>query len=233
MLCSLESQAGITAISDNFANILNTFPNWSVLGIPGTLIQYNAISVQDFDKLDLINSQANVLDGDGIVGNLPGDAEATGDGLKNDGGLRFNTFDAIAGNEAIGLTLGGTMSLGEQYNLTMDLYNDNTSFFSGKIQLYDLTASVVLAETVNATVLNQNSLAYVPVTWTLGYTAQAADVGNMLQIRFVENANSTARDGYLDNFSLAVTVPEPSMGAMLLGGFGAFLLNLRRRAGSR
>lgn len=233
-LCAIQLQAGISATSDNFDVNSVTFPSWTSVGAVTTVIEYRATSNFDFDTNDLINAQANVLDGDGVPGNLAGDTEATGDGLLHDGGLRFNTQNATAGDEAIGLTLGGTMSLGEQYTLTMNLYNDNTSFMNGKIQLYDLTSSLVLAETANTAILNNNSTLYIPVTWTLGYTAQAADVGDQLQIRMVENANSTARDGYVDSFSLIVTsVPEPSTFAMVIGGFGMLLLARRRRIGIR
>ncbi len=224
-----QSQAAITAVSDNFDVNSNTFSNWTSVGVFGTLRNYDAVSGNDFDKLDLINSQINALDGDGIIGNLAGDTEPTGDGLLNDGGLWFNSQDAIAGNEAIGLTLVGNMSLGEQYTLTMGFYNDNTSFWSGRIQLFDLTANTVLAETANTTVLGSTSVTYKPLDWMVSYTAQAADVGNLLQIRVVENANSTARDAYVDNFSLATVVPEPSMFATIVVGAGLFLFTGRRR----
>jgi len=229
VVASTQSHAAITPISDDFDSNANTFLSWVSVGVFGTSITYDATSANDFDKLDLINSQANLLDGDGIVGNLAGDTEPTGDGLLTDGGLRFNTLDAITENEAIGLTLAGNMSLGEQYSLTMSVYNDNTSFWNGRIQLYDLTANMVLAETLNSTVFSSTAANYVPVTWTISYTAQAADVGNILQIRVIENANATSRDGFLDNFSLAVTVPEPSTMAMVMCGFGLLLAFRHRR----
>jgi hypothetical protein len=194
VLGSTQLQAGITAISDDFSTESNTFSNWTSVGITATLIQYKSTNVNDYDKFNLI----------------PGDTtnKATGDGVKYDGSLIFKTQNAIPGDEAIALTLGGTMALGEQYNLTMGFFNDNSSYWNGKIQLYDSTANVVLAETENTPIRGYPDLRYVPLTWTLHYTALAGDVGHKLQIRVVENCNSKARDGFLDNFSLAVT-PAP------------------------
>jgi len=203
------TRAGISPVSDNFDVNSQTFPNWVSVGSLATLIQYDSVSSSDYDLNDLVNSQANALDGDGVVGNLAGDTEPKGDGLLNDGGLRLNTQDTTPGNEAIGLTLAGTMSLWEQTTLTVHFYNENSSFWSGRIQLYDLTTSNVLAET-SGTVLANGTTNYVPASLTVSYIANPAQVGHALQVRVVEDANSTSRDAYIDSFSVsAQVVPEP------------------------
>ena len=229
MLGATQSRAGITAISDDFNVNTGTFPSWISVGSFATTIAYDAVSTFDYDTNDLINTQFSLLDGDGIIGNLAGDTEPVGDGLLADGGLRLNTQNATVGDEAIGLTLGGTMSLGELYTFTAGIYNDNTSFWSGRLQLFNLTANTLLAETTSATILGNGSGSYRPLTWNISYTAQAGDVGNLLQIRVVEDANSASRDGYLDNFGLAVQVPEPSASALLAFGFGVVSIAMRRR----
>ena len=154
VLCAVQSQAGITAVSDTFGDNTQTFPSWAaVAGAPVIGYRNNTQILNDYDRYDQINSQANPLDGDGIVGNLLGDTEATGDGLLNDGGFRMRPQDTIVQNEAIGFTLGGTMALGEQYDLTMGLENEGLSYFRGWLELYNLTDSSVLAATPEFTVV--------------------------------------------------------------------------------
>ncbi len=204
-----NSMAAIVEISDDFSTTNNTYVNWVSVGVSNAVIQHDAVSTYDFDKNDFVDSTGNPLDGDNIVSNLVGDTEALGDGLLMDGGLVLNTQDGTQGNEAMGLTLGGTMELDEKISLTATLYNDNNSFTSVRIQLYNLTDGVVLAESANTTIQSYPNVNYVPINFSLEHQAVTTDVGDTLQIRLVENANSGARDGYVDNFALTSFVIEP------------------------
>lgn len=229
-LLTLESHAAIVATSDDFSTNTNTFPSWTtVLGSPA--IVHDAFSANDFDVNDLINSQGNALDGDGILGNLAGDTEVTGDGSLNDGGLLMNTQDATQGNEAIGLVIGGAMEPSELISLTMSFYNDNSSFYTGSVVLFNLTDGQTLA-TYSPTTINGAALAsYAPIEFTLTYVTQSTDVGDTLQIRIIENANHISRDAYIDNFSISSTIiPEPTAGLLLLlGACGLFVVRRRFR----
>ncbi len=223
----MSAQATLIGVSDDFDDNTGTFSSWVDVGSFATDIFYDSTSANDFDKLDFVDSQGNPLDGDTIVGNLAGDTEPLGDGLLGDGGLRLNTLDTTQGNEAIGLTVGGTMDLGEEISFTATLYNDNLSFFSGRFQLYNLTDSTVLSDTGNTSIQGSGSGTYVPIDFSLAYTAVGTDAGDTLQIRFVENANATSRDGYIDNFALT-SIPEPTTFG-LMGLFGLAGLLARKR----
>jgi hypothetical protein len=134
--------------------------------------------------------------------------ELTGDGAKDDGGLRLNTQNATPGDEAIGLSIGGTMDEGEQIVFSGSVYNDNSSYSKFNAQLWNLAENRLLAQSGSTIVLGSAAADYVPVDFSVSYVAAAADAGDTLQIRFVEDNNSTARDIYVDNFSLA-TQPAP------------------------
>ena len=210
LFATIQARAAITATNDTFNLNTQTFSSWTSVGALTTLIQYDSVSSNDSDVNDLINSQANALDGDGIPGNLAGDTEITGDGLLNDGGLKFNSQDATPGNEAIAFTLGGTLALWEKCTFTVNFYNENSSFWSGRIQLYDVTAATVLKESVNTSVLASGTTNYMPSSITISYIAYPAQVGHTLQIRIVEDANSMSRDAYVDSFVVTrEIVPEP------------------------
>jgi hypothetical protein len=206
---SAGAHARITPVSDDFSTDTGTFPDWGLIdSVMDTEIIHDTVSENDYDKLDLIDSTGNPLDGDGVVGNLAGDTEAVGDGVQGDGGLRLDTGDGIQGNESMGLTVAGTLQEGETAALTGTVYNDNTSFVRFKVQLWNLTDDRLLAETALISVNGSTHLAYLPQDLSVSYTAVAADAGDVLQIRFVEDANNLARDIYLDNFSVTTDVPE-------------------------
>jgi hypothetical protein len=223
-----SASAAIVAYSSTFSSS-GSIAGWTSVGATPAVIKWDSANASnnDYDKLDLVNTQANPLDGNGIVGDMSGDTEAMGDGVQGDGGLWFDTFNATAGDEAIAFTLSGTIALGEQYNLSIGAYNDGLSFYSGSYQLYNLTDATVLASVNSPNIIGSTGATYKPVDFTLSYTALASDVGDQLQIRFVEAANNSGRDLYVDNLSLAV-IPEPSVA--LLGGLGVLAL-LRRRRG--
>jgi len=222
------SMASIVPISDDFSSGSGSIANWASVGTTATTLSFD-YPAEDYDRNDLLNSTGNALDGDGVVGNLAGDDEVTGDGLHGgttDGGLRFNTVNGTPGDEAIGLTIGGTMDVGEQITLTTWEYNDWGSYFWGSVQLYNLTDGTVLIDSGNRYVKGNSDTTYVPVETVLQYTAQASDAGDTLQVRILEQANSSARDTFLDSYSVT-SIPEPaSLG--LVGIFGAAVLFLRK-----
>ncbi len=138
----------------------------------------------------------------------------TGDGISDldgsgDGGLRLNTQDDVQGSEAIALTIVGTMSESNTISFTGSVYNDNGSFCPFNAQLWNETDNTLLAESGNITVEGLNHIAYVPKSFDVSYLVTAADEGDTLQIRFLENANSTSRDIFVDNFSVTSTPPVP------------------------
>jgi len=65
----------------------------------------------------------------------------------------------------------------------------------------------------------------------MNYTALSTDAGDQLQVRFLEDANASSRNLWLDNVSLVSSVPEPSsalLTALLL--VGAAFTRRRRKA---
>lgn len=130
---------------------------------------------------------------------------APGDGLVNDGGLRLNTDNATQGDEAMGLTIGGTMETGEEITFSGNWYNDNSSYSKNNAQLWNLTDGILLAESGSTHVDPKGT----PVAFSVAYTATASDDGDTLQVRFREDNNHTARDIYVDNFSVTTSLGPP------------------------
>ncbi|MDF7823694.1 hypothetical protein P4B35_06680 [Pontiellaceae bacterium B12227] len=199
---SASSMAAITATSDDFSTNTETYPNWISVGTTNTEFNYDGTTDGDYDDGDPASKLAYT----------PG-MTLTGDGISDldgsDGGLRLNTLDAVQGNEAIGLTLAGTLSESNTISFTGSVYNDNSSFCPFNAQLWNLTDNSLLAESGNITVDAIGHVAYTPKSFDVSYVVTAADEGDTLQIRFLENANSTARDIYVDNFSVTSTPPVP------------------------
>ncbi len=195
---AVSSMAAITATSDDFDTSLNTFSNWVDVGTTTADIKYDGNSAQDW------------YDGDDgtYITNYAGGMEITGDGLLNDGGLRLDTTNTVSGDEAIGLTIGGTMESNRVITFSGNLYNDNTSYTDVNIQLWNLTDSTLLAESGATRVKNYNNVSYKAVDFSLGYTVQASDDGDTLQIRFRDAVTSKARDIYVDNFSVSSAAPS-------------------------
>lgn len=186
-----SANAAITATSDDFDTGITSNGTWLSVGA----VVPNGIT----------HDGTSAFDG-GLTG---------GDNLNDDGGLRLDTTDGTQGNEAIGLTIAGTMDLGEQITFSYGLYNDNNSFNRSFAQLYNLTDGTVLA-TSSVHVIDGTAGQPTPenIDDVLNYTAVASDVGDTLQIRFIEDNNNTARDLYVDNYSIS-SVPEPSSVSLL------------------
>lgn len=196
-LASLSNGA-IEAVSDDFSSNGNTFPQWADVGSSPTVIHYHSTSAGDYD------------DGDASA-KLPWDAgsmQATGDGV-HDGGLRLNSQDSVAGNEATGLIVGGLMENDELITFSGSIYNDNGSYANFIIQLWNLTDNVLLDATESKQVRGVNAKNYVPQPFSISHTAEDSDVGDVLQVRIVENGNHVSRDVYVDNFSVSSILPLP------------------------
>ena len=186
----------VIGISDDFDS--DTTASWISVGVTNTTIGYDAISTEDYDDGDpsqKISYSAGML--------------LTGDGVKDDGGLRFNTQDAVSGSEAIALTIAGAMEEDEELTFTGSVYNDNPSYSDFNAQLWNLTDNTMLAESGNITVERSGHDAYVPVSFNVSCTASASDASDVLQIRFVEGNNNAARDIYIDNFDLTTSLGPP------------------------
>jgi len=203
-LGTLSASAAITATSDNFSTNITSNGTWIHTGSNTT---------------GVIIHRATSNDGGSSLGDM----------LANDGGLRFDTKDTdtnIVFTEGMGLSIAGAMETGEVITFSYGLHNDNSSFTNVTAQLWNLTDNVELASALTS-LEGSGSVAYVPKDETINYTAQASDDGDVLQIRFSERGNSTARDIYVDNYSLTSVVPEPSSTALL--GLGGLALIMRRR----
>lgn len=192
------SMAAITATSDDFSS--DTSGSWTSVGAVATTIAYDSTTAGDYDDGDPANkltyTAGMTLTGDGI-------SDLNG----SDGGLRLNTVDATQGNEAMALTIAGTMEQGNVIIFTGSIYNDNGSYSKHIAQLWNLTDDTLLAQSSTYTVDGLSGVAYVPLDFGVSYAVTADDEGDTLQIRFVEDNDSTARDIYVDNFTVTST-PE-------------------------
>ncbi len=213
LLTVQPATALVTQITETFEFGIDDNGTWMSVGTSPATILFDPIADFDFDIYDRINTQNDPLDGDGIVGNLAGDNEDTGDLLPGDGGLSLDTQNAIVGDEAMGLNV-GTMELNEALTLVVDLYNDNASFFGVFIQFYNVTDDVVLASIdsgARGNLQNENEIrSYRPVSATLEYIATADDAGDTLQIRLVEENNNVVRDLYIDSYTLSSMIVDPT-----------------------
>lgn len=191
------SMAAITATSDDFSS--DTSGSWISVGALTTAIVYDGTTAGDYDDGDLANKLAYTsgmtLTGDGIS-----DLDGSGDG-----GLQLNTQDAVQANEAMALTIAGTMEEGRVLNFSGNVYNDDGSFSIYKAQLWNTTDDILLAESSATSVNGLSHVAYVPVDFSISYEVTADDDGDTLQIRFVEDNNSASRNVYVDNFTVTST----------------------------
>ena len=198
---TLTASAAITATSDDFDT-----------AIGGTWLSVGSVAT------NILHDGTSTFDG-GLTG---------GDMLDDDGGLRLDTTNSTAGDEAMGLNIGGTMEEGNIITFSYGLYNDNGSFNRATAQLFNLTDNTILMTSAAHTIDGTGGQPTPEnIDDSLVYIAQNSDEGDVLQIRFIEDHNSTARDVYVDNFSVTSVVPEPSSTALL--GLGGLALILRRR----
>ncbi|MDF7823693.1 alpha-glucosidase C-terminal domain-containing protein [Pontiellaceae bacterium B12227] len=190
MILRLSSGA-VTDLADDFDSNTGTYPGWVSVGSVATTVEYDSVSEADYDDGDPSTNLAYTA---GML--------ITGEGVKDDGGLRFNTQNSTQGDEAVGLTVGGTLEPGEELIFSGNVYNDGSSFSRYKAQLWNLTDNTLLAESAGTLVRGKTHIAYVPEDFNVAYTALVSDAGDTLQLRFLEDNDNAVRDIYVDHFSL-------------------------------
>ena len=189
--------SAVIGTSDTFNS--DTSRRWVSVGETVTSIEYDPVSEGDYDDGDPTTNLAYTV---GMT--------LTGDGVKDDGGLELNSQNAIPGDEAMGLTIAGTMEDGEKLTFSGSVYNDQSSYCRYKAQLWNLTDNSLLAESALTLVRGDTHSAYVPVDFSVAYTTGASDEGDTLQIRFLEDHDNTARHIFVDNFSLTSSIVPPA-----------------------
>lgn len=122
------------------------------------------------------------------------------------GCLLMNVQDAEAGNETIGYTLSGTLEEKETVKVTVRFVNTRNNYYKGRIQLWNSTGNVLLAESEEAIVYGAKDARYKAVDVKLSYTAAAGDAGAAIQLRFVENCNGPQRDIVIDSVSVTTSL---------------------------
>ncbi|MBI9021415.1 MAG: heparinase II/III family protein [Verrucomicrobia bacterium] len=200
MCCSNKNlfliASAVIGISDDFDS--DTTASWISVGATATTIEHDPVSDGDYDDG---NAAIRLAYTSGMF--------LTGDGVKDDGGLRLDSQNATPGDEAMGLTVSGTMTNGEMLVFSGSVYNDQSSFCRYKAQLWNLTDGGLLNESAITTVQGYTHVAYVPVGFSVAYTATAADEGDTLQLRFIEDNNNTERDIFVDNLTLTTSTEPP------------------------
>ncbi|WP_029278510.1 Ig-like domain-containing protein [Pedobacter borealis] len=104
-----------------------------------------------------------------------------GDGA-NDGAMLLKGTANTPALQGLQCLLTGSPLTGEQIDLEAKYYQASTSYLTFKIQIYNVTDNIILAQTANITVLGT---ATVPASGTLSYTFTAASAGDQIAIRFV------------------------------------------------
>ncbi len=195
---AIQGNAAVLDVVDTFETAGGTFLSWTTVGEAVTVISYDDVGEKDYNDGDITQSLA-----------YSGGMAVTGDGLKDDGGLVLDSQNATQGDEAMGLTIGGTMELGEVLTFSGNVYNDKSSYSRYNAQLWNLTDNTLLAESGITLVKATGNVDYVPVDFYVVYTAVAGDVGDTVQLRFVEDNNNAARDIFVDNFVLDSSLSGP------------------------
>jgi len=184
---------GLVDYAEDFSSTAGT-NRWAVvLGSP--TINYNTWA-NDFDDGDpaqsLVYAEGMTLTGDGVLG---------------DGAMRLNTADATSANEAIGYTLSGTLVEGERITFSGSLFTGTGSYTATYLQIWDVTDNELLAQSDSILVRGNSAVNYVPLDFSVEYTAVAADAGHTIQIRLLENCNKDYRDPIVDNVSVVSVIP--------------------------
>ncbi len=228
--------AGVFTVAFAHAEIIatnNTFTGsssiagWYNAGAVNAVIGYSSGAGPRQDWAD--NNDAVVQSPLSTGDTLPAGGTITGDGLLADGGLLIDVQDATRWNESAAFTIGGTMELGEEINFSFNSFNEKSGYQASYGQLWNKTDNVRIAQTGSSVwVVADTETAYTPLDVVLSYTAQASDVGDVLEIRIMDHATSATRDIYIDNFSVTTSIPEPATLGMI-GAFGAVIIFVRKR----
>ncbi|MEN3941173.1 hypothetical protein WJU23_07760 [Prosthecobacter sp. SYSU 5D2] len=171
-----------------------------------------------------VNSWDNFLISPGVYG---------GDGVKGDGSLFLDTKDATPGNEFWTYTFAATINEGDLFNLYGAAFNAySSSNLNYTVGLYNVTDGrvMVTSSALGGTRAGADESADINPfhNFNVSYEAVAEDVGDVFQIRVVENLNNTARNINIDNIAISVTsVPEPSRGMFCLLALGGVLMRRR------
>lgn len=213
-LLSTPSQAAITLYSSNFSSSSSTGVN-SIQGWSSTT-PTTASTARSTTSYDNFSTDGGLTYG--------------GDGIKGDGSLFLNA--STIGSFVWSLTLTGTMDLGESFALSGSAFNANASQSSTyTICLFNATDNVALVTSGNLgqTRSGLDSGNINPFSnFNLLYTANASDVGDVLQIQINSTWSDPSRDGYFDYITLAAAVPEPRLISLLTLGFISLFFTRRR-----
>jgi len=139
------------------------------------------------------------------------DDQDNGDGLK-DGAILLKSTATTPAIQGIKYSLRGTPNTGDKIKLESTYYRTSTSYLSFKIEIYNETDNVVLAETANITVLGN---AAVPATSRLSYIFTASSAGDQIAVRYVRTDDlNLGRQIGIDNLKVngqfATMKPPPA-----------------------
>lgn len=210
LMAGLISQAAIVGYTNDFSSNITGWTNR--LGTPGVSRLTTGNALNDYNDGDTNQFLAYTV---GMV--------CPGDGVRGDGSLMMDVKDATSRNEAIGYTLSGTLELGETITFSATLV-PLVIYTAGYLQLWDATRNGAMTNSsYNAygiaytmSGVSTSSPAGAPIAASISYTAQAADVGHTVQIRFLDFASATTRDLVIDNVTVVSVMPaEPAKLSLL------------------
>ena len=85
-----------------------------------------------------------------------------------------------------------------------------TVWTTGYVELWDVTDNARLTITPYFNILGSTEAASECADFSLSYTAVAANVGHVIQVRLLDRASRDYRDLHLDNISATSSIPEPT-----------------------
>lgn len=187
---------GITAISEDFSSGPDSIAGWTSTGAVATnLSHFTNANDSDDANYDPVN------------------ADGGGDDSAGDGALLFQSVNNTQGDEQISYVFEGSMSLSETYTLDIACYNPINSFNRYAVSLWNRTDQVMLADTGNLA-LGGGTLGCREAQ--LSYTPGLGDQGDQLEVRIVEDHNSSTRRVGVDVFSLSVGSTPSDTGLLQL-----------------
>lgn len=139
------------------------------------LLAFSTNSIVAQITLDPDNLNWTKIENGGPPAWLLRDDGDNGDGL-NDGAMQIRGTANTPALQGLQYLLRGTPLVGEQINLEISYYQVAISYVRFKMQIFNVTDNVVLAETATITPSNR----YVPGSSTLTYTFTSASVGDQI-----------------------------------------------------